>query len=52
MTWFVSLVMFWVGVSFGFVFGAWWVSAHARERDMDARCCGDDPPAPTNSPLP
>ncbi|MFN4183981.1 MAG: hypothetical protein ACK4M6_04290 [Hyphomonas sp.] len=48
MTWFVSLVMFWIGISFGFVFGAWWASAHARERDMDHRESRDDPPASAN----
>lgn len=52
MTWFVSLVMFWVGSSFGFILGAWWVAAHARERDMEARCCGDDTPGPSSPPLP
>lgn len=49
MTWFISLVMFWVGTSFGFVLGAWWVAAHARERDMDNSCCSADG-SPTEGP--
>ncbi|ABI76186.1 hypothetical protein HNE_2122 [Hyphomonas neptunium ATCC 15444] len=52
MTWFVSLVMFWVGVSFGFVLGAWWVAAHTREREMDERCCRDGPSDREEQPLP
>ncbi|WP_291050274.1 hypothetical protein [Hyphomonas sp.] len=51
MTWFISLVMFWVGTSFGFVLGAWWVAAHAREREMDGRCYSSDG-SPTDGPPP
>nr|WP_290915681.1 hypothetical protein [Hyphomonas sp. 34-62-18] len=51
MTWFISLVMFWVGTSFGFVLGAWWVAAHARKREMDERCYGGDG-APDDRPPP
>jgi len=46
MMWIVSLVMFWVGGSIGFILGAWWAAAHARERQMDA-CCDCGPEAET-----
>lgn len=35
MNWILSLAMFWIGGSFGFIFGAWWAAALGRERKMD-----------------
>ncbi|MBY9067185.1 hypothetical protein K1X12_09765 [Hyphomonas sp. WL0036] len=44
MSWIINIVMFWVGGSFGFVFGAWWLAAHMRERQMNG-CADTAPPA-------
>lgn len=47
MMWIVSLAMFWVGGSIGFILGAWWVAAHAHQRKMDQYDRDDEAPEAT-----
>lgn len=34
-SWLLAAGAFWIGISFGFVGGAWWASANARGREMN-----------------